>query len=101
MGTTLYLFCVYFGLCGLVTLLFYQKGKSPLWGYFLLSVVTTPFTGVFVALYVEKDYYTLQNRILNKGEYRLCPYCAELTPIGNNVCVNCEREADTNTTTPA
>jgi len=50
---------------------------------------------------VEKDYYTLQNRILNKSEYRLCPYCAELTPIGNNVCVNCGREANTNVTTSA
>jgi hypothetical protein len=76
----------------MVTFLFYLKGKSQLWKYFLLNVVTTPVTGVFYALYLEKDYYGLQQRILKKGEYKLCPFCAELIPVAAEKCEHCERD---------
>jgi hypothetical protein len=53
-----------------------KKGRSGC-GWFILGILLGPF-GLILALVVSKDEDAVENKAIEEGEMKKCPYCAEL-----------------------
>ena len=53
------------------------KGRSGL-GFFLLSIVLSPLIGIICALAAGRNERALERGLVNSGDMRKCPSCAEL-----------------------
>jgi hypothetical protein len=62
-----------------------HKGRSG-FGFFMLSVVLSPVIGLIAALVAQPRVRNMEAEQLRSGDYKRCPYCAELV---RNEAVKC------------
>ena len=68
-----------------------SKGRSSI-AYFLISMVLSPILGLAIALAAEPDTDKLEQRAIDAGKRRKCPYCAELVKNEARICKHCGKE---------
>jgi len=75
-----------------------NKGKTGC-GWFALGVALGPF-GLLFALITPKDEQAVEQRSLQSGDTRKCPFCAELIKREAIVCKHCRRDVPVVPTPP-
>jgi uncharacterized membrane protein YeaQ/YmgE (transglycosylase-associated protein family)/RNA polymerase subunit RPABC4/transcription elongation factor Spt4 len=77
--------------CGLIAAaISEEKGHSAVAGFFL-GLLLGP-VGVIVAAVISREGAVLEQRAVNSGQMRRCPYCAELVRPQATVCRYCGRD---------
>ncbi len=77
---------VWFGLSLIAGIIADRKGRSGI-GFFLLSVFFSPLLGIPVVLIIEPD----ENRQINRGTIKKCPYCCEIIKTEAVLCKYCRQ----------
>jgi len=75
---------IYFILCLTVGYSAGQKGRSG-FGFFILSLLTTPLLGGFCVLLMKNDNFV-------QGQIKECPFCAETIKKRAKICKYCKQE---------
>ena len=68
-----------------------SKGRSGV-GFFFVAVLLSPIVGFIIALVVQPIHTNTDAKALRSGEYKKCPYCAELVKSEAVVCKHCGRD---------
>jgi len=68
-----------------------RKGRSGA-GFFILAILLSPLIAFLIALVVQPIQGNVDAKAVESGEFRKCPYCAELVRIEAVVCKHCGRD---------
>jgi len=68
-----------------------SKGRSSIL-YFFISMMLSPILGFIIALVAEPNTDRLEQRAIDAGKRRKCPYCAELVKNEARICKHCGKE---------
>ena len=70
-----------------------QKGRNPLVA-FLLAVLLSPLVGMLIVMLWQADTAPTEQELLQLGEHKKCPACAELIRCEARKCRHCGTELD-------
>jgi hypothetical protein len=82
---------VWIALCVIAGVVASNKGRSGL-GFFLLAFFLSPLVGVIAALVARPSARNVEQRVIEEGDLKRCPYCAELIKQAAVVCRFCGRD---------
>ena len=67
-----------------------NKGRNSGW-WFLVGFICWVI-GLVIALVISKDKESIENNAIQKGEVRVCPFCAETVKTKAKVCKHCGKD---------
>ena len=68
-----------------------NKGRSG-FGFFLLAALLTLLIGIIAALIANEDRDAVEEKQINSGFSKKCPFCAELVKAKAKICKHCGKE---------
>ena len=68
-----------------------KKGRSGI-GYFFLAVILSPLIGLIILLIAGENREKAEEKKITSGDFKKCPFCAELIKSEAVVCKHCGRE---------
>jgi hypothetical protein len=68
-----------------------KKGRSGV-GFFFLAVLLSPLIAFIIVLIAGENRPKAEERQINSGDFRKCPFCAELIKPEALVCKHCGRD---------
>lgn len=68
-----------------------NKARSAI-GFFLLAFFLSPIVGIVAALVAGPDRKKLEEKQIASGEYKRCPYCAEVIRKEAIICPHCRHD---------
>lgn len=84
---------VFWLLCGVASAMVASSKGRDAFGWFLIGALFGPI-GLVISLVSRKNEGAIEDKSISSGNYKKCPYCAELIKSEAVICKHCSRQQD-------